>query len=30
MKPLPTNRLRIARPSHDLQAAERFWVDGRR
>jgi catechol 2,3-dioxygenase-like lactoylglutathione lyase family enzyme len=28
MKPLPTNRLRIARPSHDLQAAERFWVDG--
>jgi catechol 2,3-dioxygenase-like lactoylglutathione lyase family enzyme len=28
MKPLPTNRLCIARPSHDLQAAERFWVDG--
>jgi catechol 2,3-dioxygenase-like lactoylglutathione lyase family enzyme len=28
MKPLPTNHLRIARPSHDLQAAERFWVDG--
>jgi catechol 2,3-dioxygenase-like lactoylglutathione lyase family enzyme len=28
MKPLPTSHLRIARPSHDLRAAERFWVDG--
>ncbi len=28
MKPLPTSHLRIARPSHDLQASERFWVDG--
>ena len=28
MKPLPTRHLRIARPSHDLQASERFWVDG--
>ena len=28
MKPLPTNHLRIARPSRDLQASERFWVDG--
>jgi catechol 2,3-dioxygenase-like lactoylglutathione lyase family enzyme len=28
MKPLPTSHLRIARPSHDLQASQRFWVDG--
>jgi catechol 2,3-dioxygenase-like lactoylglutathione lyase family enzyme len=28
MKPLPTSHLRIARPSHDLRASERFWVDG--
>ena len=28
MKPLPTSHLRIARPSHDLAASERFWVDG--
>jgi len=28
MKPLPTSRLRIARPSRDLPASERFWVDG--
>jgi catechol 2,3-dioxygenase-like lactoylglutathione lyase family enzyme len=28
MLPAPGNHLRIARPSHDLQAAERFWVDG--
>jgi catechol 2,3-dioxygenase-like lactoylglutathione lyase family enzyme len=28
MKPLPASHLRIARPSHDLEAAERFWVDG--
>jgi len=28
MKPQPTNHLRIARPSRDLHAAERFWVDG--
>jgi catechol 2,3-dioxygenase-like lactoylglutathione lyase family enzyme len=28
MQPLPASHLRIARPSHDLQAAERFWVDG--
>jgi len=28
MKPLPDSHLRIARPSHDLQASERFWVDG--
>ena len=28
MKPLPTSHLRIARPSHDLHASERFWVDG--
>src|ERR1700691_4961599 len=25
---LPTSHLRIARPSHDLRASERFWVDG--
>ena len=28
MKPLPTSQLRIARPSLDLAAAERFWVFG--
>jgi catechol 2,3-dioxygenase-like lactoylglutathione lyase family enzyme len=28
MKPLPTNHLRIARPSRDLRASERFWVYG--
>jgi catechol 2,3-dioxygenase-like lactoylglutathione lyase family enzyme len=28
VKPLPTSHLRIARPSHDLQASQRFWVDG--
>jgi catechol 2,3-dioxygenase-like lactoylglutathione lyase family enzyme len=28
MKPLPASHLRIARPSHDLQASERFWADG--
>lgn len=28
MKPLPASHLRIARPSRDLRAAERFWVDG--
>jgi catechol 2,3-dioxygenase-like lactoylglutathione lyase family enzyme len=28
MKPLATSHLRIARPSHDLPASERFWVDG--
>ncbi len=28
MMPAPDSQLRIARPSHDLQAAERFWVDG--
>ena len=28
MKPVPASHLRIARPSRDLQASERFWVDG--
>lgn len=28
MKPVPACHLRIARPSRDLQASERFWVDG--
>ena len=28
MKDLPGSHLRIARPSRDLGAAERFWVDG--
>jgi catechol 2,3-dioxygenase-like lactoylglutathione lyase family enzyme len=28
MKPQPANHLRIARPSRDLRASERFWVDG--
>jgi catechol 2,3-dioxygenase-like lactoylglutathione lyase family enzyme len=28
MKSLPASHLRIARPSRNLQASERFWVDG--
>ena len=28
MKPLPASHLRIARPSRDLRASERFWVCG--
>jgi hypothetical protein len=28
MKPGPASQLRIARPSRDLGAAERFWVGG--
>ena len=28
MQPLPSSHLRIARPSRDLRATERFWVDG--
>ena len=28
MEPSPASHLRIARPSRDLQASERFWVDG--
>jgi catechol 2,3-dioxygenase-like lactoylglutathione lyase family enzyme len=28
MRPLPSSHLRIARPSRDLRATERFWVDG--
>jgi len=28
MQPLPSSHVRIARPSHDLEAAERFWVGG--
>jgi catechol 2,3-dioxygenase-like lactoylglutathione lyase family enzyme len=28
MKPGPAHHVRIARPSHDLRAAERFWVGG--
>jgi catechol 2,3-dioxygenase-like lactoylglutathione lyase family enzyme len=28
MTPGPSSHLRIARPSRDLRAAERFWVDG--
>jgi len=28
MKPLPVSHLRIARPSHDLGASERFWAGG--
>jgi catechol 2,3-dioxygenase-like lactoylglutathione lyase family enzyme len=28
MKPVPASHLRIARPSHDLRASERFWVEG--
>ena len=28
MRPGPADHVRIARPSHDLRASERFWVDG--
>lgn len=28
MRPLPDSHLRLARPSRDLAAAERFWVGG--
>jgi hypothetical protein len=28
MKPVPASHLRIARPSRDLWASERFWVQG--
>jgi hypothetical protein len=28
MKPFAASHLRIARPSHDLRASERFWVEG--
>lgn len=28
MRPQPSSHLRIARPSRDLERAERFWVDG--
>jgi catechol 2,3-dioxygenase-like lactoylglutathione lyase family enzyme len=28
MKLRPASHLRIVRPSHDLRASERFWVDG--
>jgi catechol 2,3-dioxygenase-like lactoylglutathione lyase family enzyme len=28
MRPLPSGHVRIARPSRDLRATERFWVDG--
>lgn len=28
MHPMPTNHLRLARPSRDLQRAERFWASG--
>jgi catechol 2,3-dioxygenase-like lactoylglutathione lyase family enzyme len=28
MKPPAASPVRIARPSHDLRAAERFWVEG--
>ena len=28
MKPGPDSHLRIARPIHNLQAAERFWAEG--
>lgn len=28
MRPQPSSHLRIARPSLDLDRAERFWVDG--
>jgi catechol 2,3-dioxygenase-like lactoylglutathione lyase family enzyme len=28
MQPSPDSHVRIARPSHDLRASERFWVDG--
>jgi catechol 2,3-dioxygenase-like lactoylglutathione lyase family enzyme len=28
VQPRPDSHLRVARPSRDLRAAERFWVDG--
>ncbi len=28
MRPLPSSHLRIARPSRDLDRAERFWIAG--
>ncbi len=28
MRPTPATHLRVARPSRDLEAAERFWVGG--
>jgi catechol 2,3-dioxygenase-like lactoylglutathione lyase family enzyme len=28
VEPHAANHLRIARPSHDLRASERFWVEG--
>jgi hypothetical protein len=28
MKPGPVSHVRIARPSYDLRASERFWVGG--
>jgi catechol 2,3-dioxygenase-like lactoylglutathione lyase family enzyme len=28
LEPLPASQLRIARPSRDLRASERFWVEG--
>ena len=28
MKPRAANHVRIARPSHDLSASERFWAGG--
>ncbi len=28
MRPQPSSHLRIARPSRDLDRAERFWIDG--
>jgi len=28
MQPSPASHLRIARPSHDLRASERFWAGG--
>ena len=28
MRPQPSNHVRVARPSRDLERAERFWVDG--
>lgn len=28
MRPGPDSHLRLARPTHDIAAAERFWIDG--
>ena len=28
MRPTPASHLRVARPSRDLEAAERFWAWG--